>query len=90
MPMHRAATHPLCPHCGEPVLPDERQKQDACRRRWHLECLFRAVVGGVNHLEGRCSCYGGDRPGECRDPDPPGLSPREAARTALAWWDNIR
>lgn len=47
----------------------------------HTECAFRAVVGGLNHLRGRCSCCGGDQL-----PDPPELTKREAARAALDYW----
>jgi hypothetical protein len=44
----------------------------------HEECCLRQVVGGVNHLLGRCTCCGGSDP-----PDPPGMNPREAARLAV-------
>lgn len=29
-------------------------------RHVHKECQLMNVVGGLAHLEGRCSCYGGD------------------------------
>lgn len=45
----------------------------------HVECHLRQVLGGVNHIEGRCLCCGGDE-----DPDPAGLSRREAAVAAVA------
>lgn len=44
----------------------------------HLECQLRNIFGSVGHIEGRCSCAGGD------EEDPPGLSRREAARAAVA------
>jgi hypothetical protein len=44
----------------------------------HLECALRQVLGGVNHQLGLCTCCGGTR-----DPDPPGLTQREAARAAM-------
>lgn len=47
----------------------------------HRECELRSILGGVNHLEGNCSCC----PGGTRDPDPPGLTYREAARLVLEW-----
>jgi hypothetical protein len=48
----------------------------------HLECFLRGTFGGVNHIEGRCFCCGGDE-----DPDPPGLTRREAARAAVYAWE---
>lgn len=48
----------------------------------HAECFIRSVVGGVNHQRGTCSCQGGPD-----DPDPPGVSRREAAREA---WEYLR
>lgn len=45
----------------------------------HKECGLRSVAGGVNHLQGTCSCQGGGD-----DPDPEGMSKREAAQ---AVWD---
>jgi hypothetical protein len=47
----------------------------------HLECQLRSVLGSVGHIEGRCSCVGGDFE------DPPGLTPREAAIAAVAAWE---
>jgi hypothetical protein len=76
---------PLCPHCDEPVdgafetIPHVGGDLIAVPRRWHPECAMRNIVGGVNHLRGRCVCCGGVDP-----PDPPGLSRREAARMACA------
>lgn len=45
----------------------------------HVECHLRQALGGVNHIEGKCLCCGGDA-----DPDPPGLTLREAAIAAVA------
>lgn len=42
----------------------------------HYECSMRGVAGSVGHQLGRCSCYGGT------EEDPPGLTPRQAARAA--------
>lgn len=44
---------------------------------YHYACHFRAVVGGFNHLRGLCKCCGGDL-----DPDPPGMTIRQAAEVA--------
>ena len=68
-----------CVYCGEPVRPGDPRapmQEDA-----HFECGLRSVVGGLNHLMGTCSCCGGDQ-----EPDPPGLSRREAAIVAAALW----
>ena len=43
----------------------------------HYECFTRMVVGGLNHLTGKCSCCGGTEP-----PDPPELTKRQAAAAA--------
>lgn len=47
---------------------------------FHVECLLRQVVGGINHLRGNCTCCGGTEP-----PDPPGFTRREAARMAAEY-----
>lgn len=76
-----------CLWCREPLLAHERRSPDdgvstpAGRRYMHWECGLRSVAGGLNHLNGRCSCCGGDLP-----PDPPGISKREAARMAAQAW----
>jgi hypothetical protein len=44
----------------------------------HFECFIRQGVGGVNHQLGRCTCCGGTE-----DPDPEGLTKREAAVEAV-------
>jgi hypothetical protein len=44
---------------------------------WHALCQLRQLVGGLNHLRGTCTCCGGTD-----DPDPPGLSRRNAAIAA--------
>jgi len=77
-----------CLHCDEPIaaadngvlLPLLVQPCDTylpC----HRECYERRLFGGVNHQRGRCTCCGGTEP-----PDQPGLSRREAARAAVAYW----
>ena len=74
----------VCFKCDEPVLPGEAAIEPVNvmgrLREWHRECAIRAVVGSVGHLRQRCSCYGGT------EEDPPGMTPREAARAALKEW----
>lgn len=48
----------------------------------HYECSMRAIVGGLNHLKGKCICCGGTEP-----PDPPEMSSREAAKAAVQFWE---
>ncbi len=50
-------------------------------RYQHVECAVRSVVGGLNHLNGRCSCCGGTLP-----PDPEGVTRRVAAMMAYQVW----
>lgn len=46
----------------------------------HYECWFRTIVGGLNHQLGLCTCCGGALP-----PDPPELTPRQAAIAAYQY-----
>lgn len=72
-----------CPHCGEPIRPGEQgiiRQYGNERVPVHRACDLRSVVGGLNHLRGTCSCHGGPD-----EPDPPGLTRREAAEAALAF-----
>lgn len=71
---------PVCYWCKEPVLPHEA-RAPIPHQIAHWECGLRAVVGGLNHLNGQCSCCGGTLP-----PDPEGVSRREAARMAAQAW----
>jgi hypothetical protein len=73
-----------CGHCSEPILEGEPSTKiprfgARCAQPYHIECAMRLVIGGLNHLLGRCSCCGDTEP-----PDPPELTRREAARAALA------
>jgi hypothetical protein len=63
----------VCEYCAEEILPEEICNQPG----YHLECVIRAVMGSAAHILGECSCYGGTRH------DPPGVSPREAAKLAF-------
>lgn len=44
----------------------------------HVECWLRQIVGSLAHQHGRCSCHGGVAA------DPPAMTVRDAARTAVA------
>ena len=71
-----------CYRCHEPIEandPAEAHFVDGEQKFAHWECAARMVIGGANHLLGRCTCCGGTEP-----PDDPTLTKREAARTALA------
>jgi hypothetical protein len=72
-----------CAFCAEPIADGDRGfvgPGDALPS--HLECTLRCVLGSVEHIEGRCSCYGGHD-----EDDPPGLSRRDAAILAVAAWE---
>jgi hypothetical protein len=76
-----------CGWCEEPVqsgdlveLTTHWDGERPARRPWHRACRIRSVLGGLNHLQGRCTCCGGTEP-----PDPPELSRRAAALAAVAW-----
>lgn len=71
----------ICPFCNEPIAPTDRLDNTIQNVRVHWECGFRAVMGGVNHIRKICTCCGGTD-----DPDPPGMTRREAARAALDEW----
>lgn len=65
-----------CILCDEPITPaDERAMMFV--EPVHFECGVRAVAGGVNHQRGTCTCCGGTD-----DPDPPGMTRRQAAQAA--------
>lgn len=71
-----------CARCGEPIEPHEPVEVMGSMegdKSFHWECAARMVIGGANHLLGRCTCCGGTE-----SPDDPSLTKREQARTALA------
>ncbi len=74
----------ICPLCDEPILENDK-KSSFMNPLAHWECGMRGVLGGVNHMIGRCTCCGGTEP-----PDPPGLSRRQAAREAVKQWERMR
>jgi hypothetical protein len=72
----------ICQLCHEPITADDRigpYRIDLQPIHW--ECGLRSVVGGLNHLNGLCTCCGGTLP-----PDPEGMTRREAARAAAQAW----
>lgn len=73
-----SVTRGPCMRCGEDFGRDE-ECEFISPGFFHVECAARMVIGGANHLLGRCTCCGGTEP-----PDDPTLTKREAARTALA------
>lgn len=69
----------ICDLCAEAILPGEDVSPSSFNgEEVHMECGFRAVAGGANHMRMTCHCYGGTD-----DPDPPGLSMRDKARESL-------
>jgi hypothetical protein len=80
----------LCAWCEEPVLVGERIarmtiQREGHARRLHHECEFRSVMGGANHIRGTCTCCGGKG-----DPDPHGMSKRQAAMAAMDAWHEMQ
>lgn len=77
-----------CLYCDETIEADDRGMTTNCEGQEqpeHLECFMRQLLGSVAHLEKRCGCYvEGSHEG-----DDPNLTPREAARAALALWNKI-
>ena len=82
-----------CQWCEEPIEEDECGLLIPTVVEWlddktarevfkptHQECLLREVIGSVGHLQKLCSCYGGEME------DPPGMTKREAAKAAVALW----
>lgn len=77
---------PDCFRCHEPVLTGGEWTTyfDGKVGRLvalHRECATRSLIGGLNHLMGRCTCCGGTAP-----PDPPEMTKREAAIAAVNYW----
>jgi hypothetical protein len=64
-----------CVWCDEALEPNGPEA--ACDM--HRECHLRAIIGSLAHVEQRCGCY---VPG-AEETDPPGMSPRAAARAAV-------
>lgn len=75
----------LCFECNEPIAGHIDWITVSSGAIWtgarHRECALRAVVGGLNHQLGRCTCCGGTEP-----PDPREMTKREAALAAVAYY----
>ena len=72
-----------CFHCQEPIEPGDCTVPIGGADGAHLmhrACLMRLIVGSVAHQQQRCSCHGGD------EEDPPGLTRRQAAEAAYAYF----
>jgi hypothetical protein len=87
--MNQVPGLPICILCDEPILAGEVVDPDGIyseggHRLVHFECKLRAILGGLNHMKGTCSCCGGTD-----DPDPPGMTRREAAKAAYAYWQQL-
>lgn len=74
-----------CLHCEEPIEEHHfgQVTPHLTRKGWtecvlHWECAARAIIGGLNHQLGVCTCCGGTE-----EPDPPGMTKREAAVVAF-------
>jgi hypothetical protein len=70
-----------CLWCDEPIETNDRGFIRMAGQVVHLECDLRAVIGGINHQKGICTCCGGTE-----EPDPPNLSIRQAAKMAMDYW----
>lgn len=86
----------VCAWCEEPILPGDQLSsatitsitpEGVVKQRWHYECAMRSVIGGLNHVLGRCTCCRGERVG--LPPDPEHLTRREAALAAFRMFNMI-
>lgn len=78
-----------CDWCGEHFQPEDdgvivplvsgTKSRDLA---YHYACHLRQIIGGANHLRGRCTCCGG-----AESPDPRGYSLRQAAEEAVDVWE---
>lgn len=67
-----------CTWCSEPIKQGDDGIVDAGGHPYHANCWIRQVSGGVNHLQGTCTCRGGKDPA-----DPPDMTLRQAADKAV-------
>lgn len=66
------------------VIPRLASESNALQHApFHRECLMRSIAGSVQHQQHRCTCYDENAPDE-----EAGLSRREAARRAVAYFYN--
>ena len=78
-----------CGSCGESIKEQDdgmlvlhADEHGSAHRAYHYACHMRGIIGGLNHLAGRCICCGGSEP-----PDPPAMSTRDAALAAVQAWE---
>ena len=81
-----APTCAPCGRCGEPITRSDDGFAVPCLGEpllvaYHRECFVRGIVGSVAHQQKKCSCFGGV--GE----DDPALSRRDAAKAAVAFFE---
>lgn len=72
-----------CFWCEENVGVADQGMIDHTGNVYHRECFMRPIIGSVAHLLKRCSCFNPESI-EC---DPKGYTRREAAKLALALWE---
>lgn len=70
-----------CVWCNEKIEKDDLGFMRTFGQVVHLECDVRAIIGGVNHQKGACTCCGGTE-----EPDPPNLTVRQTAKMAMDYW----
>ncbi len=83
-----------CAWCGVPVADGDQGFLVGCARRddagkiygtvepFHRECQLRSVIGSPAHLDGGCSCHGGQ---DDRRPQ----NPQEKRAEAIEVWDRV-
>jgi hypothetical protein len=71
-----------CVHCFEAFQEGDRGVSFDSGMLMHRECMLRSMVGGVECLKRERA--GTHRVGD-HDPDPPGLTRRDAALATWAW-----
>jgi len=78
-----------CEHCDEAFIAGDRGFAIATlvvsgsmrKSYFHHACWLRKILGSVGHQMRQCSCQGG------AEEDPPGLTLRQAAVAALAYFE---
>jgi hypothetical protein len=72
----------ICDWCHEAIT-EQEQRAPITGTAMHWECGLRTIVGGLNHLNGLCSC---SRCHGALPPDPESTTRRNAARLAAQAW----
>jgi hypothetical protein len=73
-----------CEWCHEELLPEERNPATPFFEM-HSPCGFRAIMGSLAHLQGRCSCVNDT----LEETDPPGMTLRQGAEAAFTYWASL-